>query len=412
MLTPLAIDHGLFLAHVSKQLASSLDYATTLECIARAALPDFADWAIVDVVDDVAAIQRAVLAHADAEQEASVRKWVFAHAPDGSALDGVAGAMRSGRAQIISALEDVVLCELGAPSGIIAPLVIRGRVLGAVTLGSAQGYCESVLPVAEEFASRCAQALNNAAQYRLSSQAIEMRDSFVAMISHDLKNPLATIGGHANLLRRLAASEASPDRREKLLSGTRRIERTVDRMSRMIDGLLDVTRLELGQQLELERAPMDLVEVATRMGAEHQERAPRHRIQMAGETALIGEWDLARIERVLDNLLGNAVKYSPDGGVITVVCVREVDEDVEWAILSVRDHGVGIPAADLGRIFERFQRARNVGAIAGAGIGLAMVRDVVSLHGGTVTVESTNGQGSTFTVRLPVRAPSSAKPCH
>ena len=175
-------------------------------------------------------------------------------------------------------------------------------------------------------------------------------------------------------------------------------------MSRMIDGLLDVTRLELGERLELERAPMDLVEVANRIAAEHQERAPRHRIQVGGETALVGEWDLARVERVLDNLVGNAVKYSPDGGVITVGCVRDVDETGEWALLSVRDHGVGIPTADLGRIFERFHRAGNVRAISGAGIGLAMIRDVVSLHGGTITVESSEGQGSTFTIRLPTRA--------
>jgi signal transduction histidine kinase len=187
------------------------------------------------------------------------------------------------------------------------------------------------------------------------------------------------------------------------MSGTRRIKSTVERMARMIDGLLDVTRLELGERLELERAPMDLIETANRIAAEHQERAPGHRIQVGGETSLIGEWDLARIERVLDNLVGNAVKYSPDGGVITVVCVREVDETGEWAILSVRDQGVGIPAADLGRIFERFHRAGNVRAISGAGIGLAMIRDVVSLHGGTITVESSEGQGSTFTIRLPTR---------
>ena len=190
---------------------------------------------------------------------------------------------------------------------------------------------------------------------------------------------------------------------ERLAAGLRRIERTVERMSRMIDGLLDVTRLGLGSGLDLERAPMDLVEVANRVAAEHQERAPHHRIQVAGETALPGEWDLARIERVLDNLVGNAVKYSPGGGVVTVVCVREVDETGEWAILSVRDHGIGIPAADVERIFERFHRAANVGAISGTGIGLAMIRDVVRLHGGTIAVESSEGEGSSFTIRLPTR---------
>jgi signal transduction histidine kinase len=404
MLTDLAATHALFLADVSKQLGSSLDYKTTLDCVARAALPDFADWCIVDVVDDAASIKRVAVAHADPGQEVSVREFAHRYTPEATALDGVAKAMRTARPKLVSAMDDALLRELGAHSGIIAPLIVQDRILGALSLASARGYCESDLALAEELASRCAQAIEHAVQYRLACEAIEVRDTFVATISHDLKNPLATIGAQAQLMQRLAASPQSTDTTEKLMGGTRRITSTVERMSRMIDGLLDVTRLELGARLELERAPMDLVEGANRIAAEHQERAPGHRIQVAGETALIGEWDLARIERVLDNLVGNAVKYSPHGGVITVVCVREVDETGEWALLSVRDHGVGIPTADLGRIFERFHRAGNVRAISGAGIGLAMIRDVVSLHGGTITVESSEGQGSTFTIRLPTRA--------
>jgi signal transduction histidine kinase len=214
-----------------------------------------------------------------------------------------------------------------------------------------------------------------------------VRDTFVATISHDLRTQLAMVGGQAQLLKRQAASPHSADMTEKLMTRIRRIESAVERMSRMIDGLLDVTRLELGERLELERAPMDLVEVANRVAAELQECAPRHLIQVAGETALMGEWDLARIDRVLDNLVGNAVKYSPGAGVITVVCAREVDRD-EWAILSVRDHSVGIPAPYLGRIFEPFHRGGNVGHISGTGIGLAMIREVVSLHGGTIHMHS------------------------
>lgn len=405
MLGDLEVQRALFLSEASKRLAGSLDYATTLDNAARAALPDFADWCIVDVVDDEAVFRRVAAAHADAVQEASLRELAGRHAPDPGALDGVSQAMRSGRALLISAADDVVLHRLGAPSGIIAPLLVHDRILGALSLGSARGYCESDLALAEELAARSAQAIEHALRYRQATDAIEVRDTFAATISHDLKNPLAIIRGQAQLLKRLVtASPRDAHMSERLVTGTRRIEGTVDRMARMIDGLLDVTRLELGERLELHTAPMDLVETATRVAAEHQERSPRHRIQVASETALIGNWDHARIERVLDNLVDNAVKYSPAGGVITVVCVRECDEAGEWAILSVRDPGVGIPAADLDQIFERFHRAGNVGAIRGTGIGLAMIRDVVRQHGGTITVESAEGQGSTFTVRLPVRA--------
>ena len=406
MLTDLAIKHALLLSDASKRLASSLDYAATLENVARAALPDFADACIIDLVDDAAIFRRVAVAHADSALEPWFCELARRHTPEASALDGVPNAMRSGRAQLVSASDDVVLSELGAASGIIAPLIAHDRIFGALSLASTGGYYESDLVLADELASRCAQAIEHALQYQLATQAIEVRDTFVATVSHDLKNPLATIGGQAQLLKRVVRSSPGAETSEKLMGGIGRIETTVERMARMIDGLLDVTRLELGDRLELEVAPMDLFEITTRIAAEHQERTQRHRIQVAGDPSLIGEWDLARIERVLDNLIGNAVKYSPNGGVITVVCVREVDESGEWVILSVRDHGVGIPVADIGRIFDRFHRAGNVGAISGMGIGLAMIREVVSLHGGTITVESSEGQGSTFTIRLPTRATS------
>jgi hypothetical protein len=155
MLTDLAATHGLFLAGVSKQLASSLDYATTLQGVARAALPDFADWCIVDVVDDAASIKRVAVAHADQAQEASVRELARRHTPEATALDGVPKALRCGRAELVSAMDDVVLRELGACSGIIAPLIVQDRILGALSprlsawllrigSGAGRGPCESL----------------------------------------------------------------------------------------------------------------------------------------------------------------------------------------------------------------------------------------------------------------------------
>lgn len=164
---------------------------------------------------------------------------------------------------------------------------------------------------------------------------------------------------------------------------------------------LDIARLELGQPLELKRRPMDLVGLARRKISEYEQTAERHVFRVAAETELVGVWDAARLERVLDNLLGNAIKYTPDGGVITVIVVRDDDETGHWAVLSVRDPGMGIPPVDVQRIFERFQRAGNVGPISGSGIGLAVVRQIVEQHGGTISVESTEGEGSTFTLRLP-----------
>jgi signal transduction histidine kinase len=190
--------------------------------------------------------------------------------------------------------------------------------------------------------------------------------------------------------------------------GLERIEATVGRMTRMIDELLDVARLEVGRPLELECGRVDLVALVRHRIAEHQQHTGRHFIQQAGEPDLVGEWDAARLERVLDNLLSNAIKYSPEGGIIRVAVIRDEDEEGAWAIVSVRDEGVGIPADDLSRIFEQFQRAQNVGRIGGTGVGLAATQQIVAQHGGSVTVDSQEGSGSTFTVRLPVARSMSA----
>jgi signal transduction histidine kinase len=404
-----------FLAEVSKRLADSLEYETTLHGVARAAIPELADWCAVDLLraGETGSLSRVAVAHVDPAREAATRELALLYTPSPVALEGVPRVLRTRSPEVIHGVAEAadsehveLLRHLGMRSSIVLPLVARERLLGALSLASTAEarYCDmDDVELAEDLAARCAVAIDNARLYRLAREAIELRDTFLATVSHDLKNPLATIRGQAQLLRRLAAGDSAP-LAARVDDGMRRLLATADRMGRILDGLLDVTSLELGRRLDLDRQRMDLVDVARRIVAEHQERAPRHFIQLAGEPELVGEWDVARLERVLDNLVGNAVKYSPEGSVVTVVCVREDDADGACAIVSVRDRGMGIPLADQGRIFERFQRAGNVGGIAGAGIGLATVRDIVEQHGGTIGVESREGEGSTFTVRLPLAA--------
>jgi signal transduction histidine kinase len=255
--------------------------------------------------------------------------------------------------------------------------------------------------LADEFAGRCAIALDNARLYRRSLDALELRDAFLATISHDLKNPLALIAAQSQLLRRVSDRDGEPSA-SRISQGLGRIEKTVARMTGLIDELLDMARLEAGHRLELQRRSMDLVGLVRRKVSEYEETTDRHLIRVAAETEVRGEWDPTRLERVLDNLLGNAIKYTPDGGVLTVIVVRDDDETGAWAVLSVRDPGVGIPAADLPRVFQRFQRGGNVGRIGGSGIGLAVARQIVEQHGGSISVDSMEGSGSTFTIRLPL----------
>jgi PAS domain S-box-containing protein len=236
------------------------------------------------------------------------------------------------------------------------------------------------------------------------------KEDFLATVSHDLKNPLTSLRGFVQLLRRQAQRGAplAPDRVVEL---TRQMEASTTRMASMLDELLDLARLRMGQPLELHFRPTDLVALAHDVTTEQQASTEIHRVRVETELEqLVGEWDPSRLGRVLVNLVENAIKYSPSGGDV-ILRVGTTDRDTSnWATFDVSDQGIGIPEADLERVFERFQRGSNVvGRVVGTGIGLAGVRDIVELHGGAVTLASREGVGTTVSVRLPLVAPDGSR---
>ena len=229
-------------------------------------------------------------------------------------------------------------------------------------------------------------------------QEMHARAEFMSTVSHDLKSPLTFVKGMANLRRRRAV--AAPETRP-LIDALEQIEATAGRMAQQLDELVDASRLESGTPLELHRDKVDLVALANKAVVQHQHTTDRHALHVSTRLPqLIGEWDELRLGRVLDNLLDNAVKYSPRGGSIKVSIGTGEDGA---AVLSVSDRGEGIPASDLPHIFERFRRGENVeGRIPGTGIGLAGVQRIVEQHQGTIAVNSKVGVGTTITIRLPL----------
>jgi signal transduction histidine kinase len=207
---------------------------------------------------------------------------------------------------------------------------------------------------------------------------------------------LTGVIAHAQMLARRAGRAEAP---EWLPSGLRRIEANARRTTAMLDELLDLARLRMGLRIELDRRPTDLVALA-RDAVEAQTVATAgHQIELRAQVPeLIGIWDRNRLARVLDNLLGNAVKYSPAGGPVRV----DVGRTGETARLVVSDRGIGIPSADLPSILERFTRASNARGFAGTGVGLWSVQQLVAAHGGEVEIESQEGMGTTVTVLLPL----------
>ena len=228
--------------------------------------------------------------------------------------------------------------------------------------------------------------------------ALEARDVFVSTLAHDLKAPLVSLAWHVQLLR---DAESDPTSMQQEIEA---VSESTDEAVSAIDELRDLTRLASGARLELHRVPLDLVELV-RQVMSSSTATSRHRLQLeSSSTDLWLAADSARLRRVFKNLLDNAIKYSPEGGVITVRIDTETVDESTLGVIRIQDQGVGISESDLSHVFERFHRGTNAGLAPDEGIGLASVRELVDLHGGIVEAISHVGVGSTFVMRLPLQS--------
>lgn len=401
------------LADVGAVLGSTADYQTTLQALADTVVPAAADWCVIDVVE-AGGLYRVAVAHPDPAMRALAEELERDYPPDPERPGGVGQVVKTGEALIVEEITDEVLAgasrndrhlalleKLGLRSAAILPLKVRGQVLGAMALvGSRSGhrYRSEDRPFLMELAGRAAYAIDNARLLHEANEAIRLRDDFLAMASHDMRTPLQAILGNIQLARRrLARVAENTTATTELARNLANAERTTGKLTRLVAELMDVSMLRSGQSLPLEPRVFDLVVVASQVAEDHQARTERHRIRLTGEESLMGEWDLGRVERVLDNLVDNAVKYSPAGGDVVI----DVATEGAHASVSVTDHGIGIPSTELGGIFEPYRRGSNASMLRGIGLGLAGCRAVLEQLGGELAVESTEGAGSTFRVRLP-----------
>ena len=295
---------------------------------------------------------------------------------------------------VLSGLDDEAMAIRAVREG-AQDYLVKGQVDGKTLTRSIHYAVER--KHAEDERARLARASAEA------EASLRARDETLASISHDLRTPLTSIRGLAQLMQRRLARGAMMSS-EELTERLGRIEEQTALMARMIDDLLDVARIEAGRPLDLRRESCDLVALAQKTAADVQRSTDRHQLRVVAENpSIVGALDSARLERVVLNLLTNAVKYCPDGGDIELTVRAERRLTGDWAMVAVRDGGIGIPPADLPRIFERFYRASNVGdQLRGTGLGLAGARQIVEQHGGEISVASDPDSGTTFTVRLPL----------
>ncbi len=234
--------------------------------------------------------------------------------------------------------------------------------------------------------------------------AIVVRDEFLSIASHELKTPVTSLVAYSQMLERRAQRGAALPERDR--RAVHVLADQAGRLSRLIDSLLDISRIQTGH-FTLNRAPIDLCALSARVVTEVQMTVERHTIEcVCSDEPLIVEGDDLRLEQMLQNLVQNAIKYSPNGGRISVT----IRQDEGHAVLAVSDQGIGIPHEAYSQLFQRFYRAGNSAdsVISGMGLGLYVVKEIVERHAGAIEVVSAEGQGSTFTVRLPLLAPTPA----
>jgi PAS domain S-box-containing protein len=413
-----ARDRIQFLSEISTLLTSSLDYETTLDRAVHVALPRLGDFCSVLVQDDHGRLRLAACGHVVSAKEPLVRELAtkMLESPVGQSVPTVASeVMRSAKTAVVAhaALAarmdhieglDPDLQTLGERlrphSYVGAPLLVRGRAVGVMGFArtdqeSAREYTDAEIAIIEEFARRVSLAVENARLFRQADQLNRLKDEFLATVSHELRTPLSAILGWARLL---SNGQLEPEKARRAVDV---IERNALAQARLVDDILDVARGIAGN-VRLDTTQLDLGSVARR-GVEAvapAAAAKKIQIDVRAPSPVFVTGDAGRLQQVVWNLLSNAVKFTGPGGSVTV----DVRIDDGVAQLEVTDTGAGIPAEFLPYVFDRFRQAdasftRQYG---GLGLGLAISRHLVELHGGSIEARSAGeGKGATFCVRLP-----------
>jgi PAS domain S-box-containing protein len=397
-----------FLSEAGAVLASSLDYEQTLVNVGQLVVRDLADWCIIDLVEREGRLVRLKVVSADPSQ-AAVATQLEQTPIDRSQPYLARPAIESKRPFVIEHITPRELDSLGQsaehlqllrtvdPKSMMGlPLVVRGQLLGALVLISSttsRVYGQDDVQLGEALAERAALAIENGELYRAAMQATRLRDDVLRVVAHDLRNPLSIVVLQSSALRRRAPE---PERRDERPIDD--IHRAAIRMKRLIEDLLDATLIE-ARQLALKRARLSthqlLLHTLVAQNALAASASLELRIDVDGELPDICG-DEHRLLQVFENLIGNAIRFTPPGGRITVAattCERDV-------LLRVTDTGSGIPPSGLPHVFDRFWQARK-DARQGAGLGLPIARGIVEAHGGRIWVESALGSGTSFFFTIP-----------
>ena len=393
-------------------LATSLDFRTTIDSLARLAVSRLADWCAVFMFENEQTIRRLTVMPVEAAEAL--------YPLDLHVAAGPGHVFRTGEHEVSSSVTDEILESFGLKptqlflvdgrkpaSYLCVPLSARGRTIGAMAFIAADSrrlHAETQIAMARDLACAAAVAMDNAKLYHQAQEANRLKDEFVAMVSHELRTPLTPILGCIHLLRTANLSEANFARALEI------IERNAHAQVQIVEDLLDVSRIVAGK-LHLAMKSIQVIPVVERGNRFGPLRWLRQRASRSSQVLedvqhpIDGDPD--RLQQVVWNLLSNAVKFTPPEGRIAI----SVRRDNDHILVEVTDTGVGIPSDFLPYIFDRFRQGNESSAKmrSGLGLGLAIVRHLVELHHGSIEAASPGiGQGAVFTLKFPFQTRKAA----
>ena len=392
-----------FLASAGQEITASLDFVQTVSTLARIIVPNLAEVCVIDLREPDGSLRRVATAHRDPERAAKLaatHDTIIENVPE-----GVARVMNDRETRVMGATSTLVryLGEDETQRSLLAiPLVSRGQVLGVITQAAPEGkvFTREDALLGAELARHGSLAIDNARLYEESQQAVRAREEVLAIVSHDLRNPLSAITLAASLMK-TSKSIAGEDREQLDV-----IDVSASRMRRLIEDLLDVTRLEGGKHLPIEPGAVDVEELFAETHELFKAQAASASITLQyrvedGVPPVAA--DRHRVLQVLSNLIGNALKFTPQGGVISYASEARPDH----VLFTVADTGPGIPKEHLGDVFKTYWQAKRTERF-GAGLGLPIAKGVVDAHGGKIWVKSKPGAGTKFYFTLPIYDPARA----
>jgi len=398
-----------FLSEASEALVDSLDIEQVLSQVVSLAVPRLADFCILDIIDENDQVRRLDVVFADIKKHTELSSQLKAFPPIKGGHTPEAKVLASKQPLVVREIspesvkyltQDKEHAELLTQSGVgslmVVPLTARGTVLGALTFGSAESnrsYASRDLAFAEEIARRASFAIDNARLYQQAKSAARARDNVLAVVSHDLRNPIGTILMAAEHLLEVPLQESPTSR--KLLGS---LSRAAKSMNRLIGDLVDVVNLEVDRfSVHKRNASVSclLTEAQEMMRSLVEKKGILYIVEpYLPDTTL--NCDRERVLQVLSNLIGNAIKFTPAAGSISVRAEQQGDN----ICFIVSDTGSGIEKEDLQHIFDRLWQSKKT-AHLGTGLGLAIAKGIAEAHNGSLRAESQVGVGSTFFLTLP-----------